>query len=274
MWLSDDVEEFPVNNDADEHIQDLFGADNRFETPKPEGLLKRIIEIASDPGDVVLDCFLGSGSTASTAQKLRRRWVGIERDAATVGDFARPRLARVVQGEDEGGITAAVDWGGGGGFRGLEVAPSMFTEDEGLVVLAEWATNGTLAEVTAAQLGFTYEPQPPFAARKGRKRLAVIDGLISEDVVRLLVSSLPDDDRLTVCGTAIEPSARTVLRELRPGSTLRKILRRSLLSIASARGRATSGATCWRRTVAARASCLGLQSPTARMRFRGSRWVS
>lgn len=194
-----------------------------FATPKPEQLLQRIIHIATNPGDVVLDCFLGSGTTAAVAHKMGRRWIVVERDSATVQTYAQPRLRKVVEGHDPGGITESAGWNGGGGFRVLDVAPSMFAVDIGRVVLADWATNGALAEATAAQLGYEYRPDPPFCGRKGRTRLAVIDGLVSEGAVRLLVPALAEDERLVVCGTAIDPDARTVLRELRPGSTMRKI---------------------------------------------------
>jgi adenine-specific DNA-methyltransferase len=154
---------------------------------------------------------------------MGRRWVGVEWNDETIANFAKPRLQRVVEGRNGGGITEAVDWAGGGGFRVLEVAPSMFEADQGLVFLADWMTNGALAEATAAQLGFEYETDPPFAGRKGRTRLAVVDGVANEAVIRLLVNALPERERLVVCGTGIDPDARPLLRELRPGSTLRKI---------------------------------------------------
>jgi len=99
----------------------------------------------------------------------------------------------------------------------------MFDEEDGTVYLAAWATSSRLAEACAAQLHYEFEPEPPFAGRRGRTRLAVVDGLLNEDVVRLLVANLPDDERLVVCGTAVDPAARTLLRELRPGSSVRKI---------------------------------------------------
>jgi adenine-specific DNA-methyltransferase len=99
----------------------------------------------------------------------------------------------------------------------------MFEADGGLVFLAERMTNGALAEATAAQLGYAYEADPPFAGRKGKIRLAVVDGVVNESVVRLLVSALGNGDRVVVCGTGIDTDARPILRELRPGSTLRKI---------------------------------------------------
>lgn len=198
-------------------------AGDAFSTPKPERLLERVLHIASNPGDIVLDCFLGSGTTAAVAHKMGRRWVGVERAAETVASYALPRLTKVVNGEDAGGITESIGWGGGGGFRVLGVAPSMFEEDEGLVVLADWATNGKLGEACAAQLGYEFCEEPPFCGRKGRVRLAVVDGLVSTDVVRVLVEQLETGERVTVCGTSYDPEARSVLKELCSGSTLRKI---------------------------------------------------
>ncbi len=283
LWFNAEVGH---NRTAKAELNALFPETNVFATPKPERLLQRIIQIATNPGDIVLDCFLGSGTTAAVAHKMGRRWVGIEREAATIEAFALPRLRKVVAGEDPGGISlvetltgedlaegvnpgesraaarvldawyksgaladisgldgvgdAAIKelvkflraadktkketiWNGGGGFRMLDVAPSMFVESHGQLFLSEWATNGQLAEATAAQLHYEYEFDPPFCGCRGRSRLTVIDGLVNEDVVRLLVGALADDERVVVAGTAVDPTSRSVLRELRPGSTVRKI---------------------------------------------------
>jgi adenine-specific DNA-methyltransferase len=211
------------SQDGKREIKTLFPDVEPFATPKPEKLLHRILQVASNPGDTVLDCFVGSGTTAAVAQKMGRRWVAVEREAETVEDFALPRLKKVVAGDDPGGISERADWSGGGGFRVLDVAESMFEADDGMVFLADWMTNGALAEATAAQLGFPYEDSPPFAGQKGRTRLAVVDGVVNEAVARILVSALPEEQRIVVCGTGIDTDARPVLRELRPGSTLRKI---------------------------------------------------
>ena len=205
------------------HLRHLFPGVSPFATPKPEELMARIIEIATSEGDIILDCFAGSGSTLTTAHKLGRRWVGIEWEASTLETFTVPRLTKVVTGADEWGISGEVGWEGGGGFRVLDVAPSMFDAEDGLVFLASWMTNGKLAEAPAAQLGFEYESDPPFSGRKGRARLAVVDGVVNESVVRLLVGALPERERVVICGTGIDTDARPILRELRPGSTLRKI---------------------------------------------------
>jgi len=216
-------QEVGTTGTAKAEIVELFPGRSPFDTPKPEHLIAREVQIASDPGDVVLDCFVGSGTTAAVAQKMGRRWVGIEREASTVDTYAVPRLSKVVRGEDPGGVTDASEWEGGGGFRVLEVAPSMFEADGGMVFLADSMTNGKLAEATAAQLGFEYEVAPPFVGRKGRTRLAVVDGVVNEAVVQILASALAERERVVICGTAIDTDARPILRELRPGSTLRKI---------------------------------------------------
>lgn len=211
------------NRTSKNEMRRLYPGVESFATPKPERLMERIIRIGSNPGEIVLDCFAGSGTTAAVAQKLGRRWVAIEWERETIETYISPRLQSVVRGDDGVGITEAVEWKGGGGFRVLDIAPSMFAEDAGLVVLADWAIGGELGEATAAQLGYDYEPEPPFVGRKGRARLAVIDGLVNPDVVRLLVRVLPERERLVLCGTAVDPETRDTLRELRPGSTVRKI---------------------------------------------------
>lgn len=214
-------EEVGFVRNGKEEVRALSG--DVFATPKPERLIQRIVHIATNPGDVVLDPFLGSGTTAAVAHKMGRRWVGVERSAETVDTFAAPRLTKVVNGEDPGGITEAAGWTGGGGFRLLDVAPSMFDAAEGSVVIADWASNGKLSEVTAAQLGFDFEPDAPFAGRRGRSRLAVIDGLVNPDVAEVLVDALPDGEVLTLCGTAVDESTGPALRKLRRGSVVRKI---------------------------------------------------
>ena len=243
IWLHDEVGD---NREAKSEVTRLFGREAIFATPKPERLLRKIIHIGSDPGDVVLDCFLGSGTTAAVAQKMGRRWVGIEM-LATYQQFAAPRLRHVIEGTDPGGVSSMTSWNGGGGFRMLDVAPSMFAESGGQVFLSDWATNSQLAEATAAQLHYGYQFDPPFCGRRGRSRLAVIDGLVSEDVIRLLVGALADDERIVVAGTAVDPMARTVLRSLRPGSTVRKIPQ----SILHEYRQVTASAGVGRRVVAA-----------------------
>jgi adenine-specific DNA-methyltransferase len=279
-------EEVGHNDESKKEILDLFPDVEPFDTPKPERLMRRILQIATNEDDLVLDCFAGSGTTAAVAQKLGRRWIAIEGRAETVASFTLPRLSKVVAGEDPGGVTgetltlavgdlpegtepadvrAAVKvvkalaehgmfgevpgatqevitallrkmrsesrtttelvtvWDGGGGFRVLDVAPSMFTARYGLVFLSEWATSGSLAEATAAQLGYEFKPDGPFVGRKGRSRLAVVDGLVNADVVRMLVQQADEAELLEIAATSTDPEATVLLRQLRRGSRLRKI---------------------------------------------------
>jgi adenine-specific DNA-methyltransferase len=217
------AEECDTTRRAKDEVKKLFRGKIPFATPKPERLMAKIIELASEPGDIVLDCFAGSGTTAAVAHKLGRRWVTSEREADTVVTYTRPRLEAVVAGADPGGITESAGWDGGGGFRVVQVGPSMFVDEGGVVVLATWADNGALARATAAQLGFTFEPAPPFCGRRGRARLAVVDGLVNAAVVGLLAEALPDDERLVVCASAVDPEAVDHASRLRPGTRVRKI---------------------------------------------------
>ncbi len=204
-----------------------------FSTQKPEALIQRILDMGSNPGDTVLDCFAGSGTTAAVAHKMERRWVVVEREHRNIESFIRPRLTRVVSGVDRGGITSAVGWKKGGGFRVFSVGASIYELLAGHVFLAERATNGEFAQAVCAQLGFSVVAEPPFAGRKGRLRLAVLDGVADADTVRALVSRLDDSERVVVVAKAATQEAEMMLRELSPGSRLRKaprdLLRRSVV---------------------------------------------
>lgn len=123
LWGKDDV---GSNRRSKNEMRALFPNEASFDTPKPERLVERIFQIATNPGDLVLDSFLGSGTTAAVAQKMGRRYIGIE-----MGDHAethcQPRLKKVVEGE-QGGISEAVNWKGGGGFRYYRLGVSVFDE--------------------------------------------------------------------------------------------------------------------------------------------------
>lgn len=222
LWLASEVgSNMTAKRD---HLRKMFPDLPAFATPKPEGLLERVIHIATDPGDIVLDCFAGSGTTAAVAHKMGRRWVTSELSPTNLANYTRPRLEKVVNNEDPRGITASVEWQGGGGFRVMEVGPSMFEADEdGGILLAEWATNGAFAEAVCAQLGYErLGPESrPFSGRKGRMRLAVVDGVAGDTEVDFLVSHLADGERLTLVAKAATEDAQDRLRTLSPGSRLR-----------------------------------------------------
>ncbi len=121
-------EDAGLNQHASAEMEKLFGEKAAFETPKPELLMQRILHIATHPGDLVLDSFLGSGTTAAVAHKMGRRWIGIEAGEHAV-THCLPRLKKVVEGE-QGGISVAVGWQGGGGFRFLSLGAPLFDADD------------------------------------------------------------------------------------------------------------------------------------------------
>lgn len=146
------------NQEAKRENIALFGAADAFDTPKPERLIQRIIHIASNSGDLILDSFLGSGTTAAVAHKMGRRYIGIE-----MGDHAythcKERLDKVISGEDEGGITKAVEWQGGGGYRFYELAPTLLNKDDfGECIINPEYDADMLAAAVALHEGFTYQP--------------------------------------------------------------------------------------------------------------------
>lgn len=156
LWLH---EEAGHNGEAKNEIRALFpNSEDMFLTPKPERLLKRVIEIASEPGDIVLDSFAGTGTTGAVAHKMSRRWIMVE-----LGDHCHthilPRLKKIIDGDDQGGITKAVDWKGGGGLRYYRIAPSLLKEDKwGNWVISKEYNATMLAEALCKLEGFTYSP--------------------------------------------------------------------------------------------------------------------
>jgi adenine-specific DNA-methyltransferase len=145
------------NQDAKREQQALHPKDP-FATPKPESLLGRIIEIGSNPGDWVLDSFAGSGTTGAVAHKMGRRWIMVELQD-TCHTHIIPRLTKVIDGTDPGGVTEATGWKGGGGFRYSKLAPSLLKKDK----FGQWVINPEynaemLAEALCKVEGFKYEP--------------------------------------------------------------------------------------------------------------------
>ena len=228
-WSSDEV---GSNQEAKrDHLRKLFPGVIPFATPKPERLLQRVVHIASNKGDIVLDCFAGSGTTAAVAHKMGRRWVTSEILSSTVEQFTLPRLMKVVAGEDPGGITKAVGWEGGGGFQSVTVGPSMYEDTPFGVLLAEWATNGRFARAVAGQLGFEFQPDAaPLCGVRGRMRLAVIDGTVGPEEIRQIVGALGEKERVTIVAKSVLPQAETILSEVSPGSRIRKAPRDLLTS--------------------------------------------
>jgi adenine-specific DNA-methyltransferase len=146
------------SQEAKREIQALFPDTIPFGTPKPERLIQRVIEMSSNPGDWVLDSFGGSGTTGAVAHKMARRWIMAELEE-TCHTHIIPRLQKVVDGTDAGGITEAVGWKGGGGFRYYKLAPSLLKTDKwGNLVINKEFNPDMLSEAVCKLEGYTYAP--------------------------------------------------------------------------------------------------------------------
>ncbi len=225
MWLPEEVGY--VRNGKQE-TKALLGGDP-FSTPKPEKLIERVMQVGSNPGDIVLDCFAGSGTTAAVAHKMGRRWVTVELSENTADTFTKPRLEKVIAGEDPGGITESAGWTGGGGFRDLRIASStwqVLDADAGLEVYRAEAVDGsTLRRAVAAQLGYALIEHPVFTGVRGRSRLAVVDGVVDATAVADIAAALAEGETALVAGTSVTDDAQTTLRELNKGSRVVRIPR-------------------------------------------------
>jgi adenine-specific DNA-methyltransferase len=161
-------EECGHTDEAKKEMHELFGRADAFDTPKPERLLQRILHIATNPGDLVLDSFAGSGTTGAVAHKLGRRWLMIEQGEHCHTHII-PRLRKVIDGQDPGGVTDTTGWKGGGGFRYFRVAPSLMEQDR----FGNWVISGKfepamLAEAVCKLEGFRYEPSDSVYWMHGR----------------------------------------------------------------------------------------------------------
>lgn len=204
-------EEVGHNQEAKKEIIDLFGANNAFDTPKPERLLRRIVEIGSRPGDIVLDSFAGSGTTGAVAHKMGRRWI-----MAELGEHCHthiiPRLKKVIDGEDKGGITEAVGWKGGGGFRYYHLAPSLLEKDK----WGNWIINKTynptmLAQAVCKLEGFTYAPSDTVYWQQGHSSeqdfIYVTTQNLSNDQLQVLSDEVGEGRSLLVLCSAFRGKA-------------------------------------------------------------------
>ncbi len=159
-----------TNKTAGEEMEYLFGNPKAFPYPKPETLISRIIELCTKENDLVLDSFLGSGTTAAVAHKMKRRWIGIE-----LGDHAythcKVRMDKVIDGYDKGGITISVNWQGGGGYKFYELAPTLIVKDKyGNPVFSDKYNPTMLTAAVAKINGFIYAPDEEVFWKQGHSQ--------------------------------------------------------------------------------------------------------
>lgn len=183
-----------------------FNNESIFATPKPERLLNRILHIATNPGDLVLDSFAGSGTTGAVAHKMGRKWIMVE-----LGDHCHthivPRLRKVIDGTDQGGISKAVNWHGGGGFRYHRLAPSLMEKDRwGREVISKNYNAAMLAQALCKLEGFTYQPSPEVWWQQGQSTtndfLYVTTQTLGPQELAALSEDVGDDRSLLVLCSA------------------------------------------------------------------------
>lgn len=182
-----------------------------FATPKPEKLLSRILALASNPGDLVLDSFAGSGTTGAVAQKMGRRWIMVEL-GEHIHTHIIPRLKRVVDGEDLGGVTEATNWKGGGGFRYYKLAPSLLEKDKwGNWVINKQYNAAMLAEALCKLEGFTYAPSDTIYWQHGHSTecdfVYVTTAHLTHDQLQQLSDEVGTERTLLVLCTAFRARA-------------------------------------------------------------------
>jgi len=204
------------------HQKTLFGENGVFDTPKPEDMLQRVLGMSTDPGDLVLDSFAGSGTTGAVAHKMGRRWIMIE-----LGEHCHthiiPRLKKVIDGEDQGGISEAVNWKGGGGFRYYRLAPSLLQQDR----WGQWVINKDYnAEMLAAAIckleGFTYAPSDAHYWQHGKSTendfIYVTTQSLTPEQLQALSDEVGEGRSLLVCCSAFRGDANRY-----PNLTVKKI---------------------------------------------------
>jgi adenine-specific DNA-methyltransferase len=202
IWLHNEV----GNNHVAREEAKAFNSVDAFATPKPERLLMRVIDLATNQDDIVLDSFAGSGTTGAVAHKMGRRWIMVE-----LGEHCHthiiPRMAKVIDGSDQGGISKAVNWKGGGGFRYYRIAPSLLEKDKwGNWVISDKFNAAMLAEAVCKLEGFVYAPSDTVYWQQGhsteRDFIYVTTANLSHDQLQQLSDEVGSDRSLLVVCSA------------------------------------------------------------------------
>ena len=194
---------------------------------KPEILIQKIFELCTNKGDLVLDSFAGSGTTGAVAHKMGRRWIMVE-----LGDHIHthiiPRLHKVIDGTDQGGISQAVSWQGGGGFRYYRLAPTLIINDKwGNPIINPDYNPAMLAEAIAKLEGFTYQPSDTLWWQHGysteRDFIYVTTQTLSADQLQALSEEVGADRTLLICCAAYRGVTADKATERFPNLTIKKI---------------------------------------------------
>lgn len=207
IWYRNDVGD---NQEAKKEIKVLFGQ-SIFDTPKPERLLERILFLGTKSGDLVLDSFLGSGTTAAVAHKMGRKYIGIEMGAHAY-THCKVRLDKVIDGSDQGGISEDIEWKGGGAYKFYELAPSFIAKDEfGNTVIDDFYNDSKLIKAMCKLMNFTYKPSETeywkHGVGQGKNYLYITTQLLTSGMVQQIAAHLAEGESLIVCPKKFEPGA-------------------------------------------------------------------
>ncbi|MGI8835119.1 MAG: site-specific DNA-methyltransferase [Pyrinomonadaceae bacterium] len=218
LWA--DSKTFGLNQQGVREIRTLGLPD--FPTPKPELLMMRILELASNPGDLVLDSFAGTGTTGAVAHKMNRRWIMVEL-GEHIHTHVIPRLKKVIDDKDQGGASIESDWKGGGGFRYYRLAPSLLEKDKwGNWVINKDYNAAMLAEALCKLEGFTYAPSDSIYWQHGhsteRDFVYVTTAHLTHDQLQQLSEEVGTERTLLVLCTAFRARADQF-----PNLTVKKI---------------------------------------------------
>lgn len=224
IWTAKEV---GTNDEAKKGLLQLLPNIPVFDNPKPEGLIERVLHIATNPGDLVLDSFAGSGTTGAVAHKMGRRWIMVE-----LGEHCHthiiPRLQKVIDGEDQGGISKAVNWQGGGGFRYFHLAPTLIVNDKwGNQIINPDYNPEMLAEALAKLEGFTYMPSENLWWQHGYSSendfIYVTTQSLSAEQLQVLSDEVGAGRSLLICCSAWRGITADQATERFPNLSLKKI---------------------------------------------------
>lgn len=214
LWLRDDVGD---NQEAKKEIKTIFGNDV-FDTPKPERLIKKILLLGSKEGDIILDSFLGSGTTIAVAHKMKRRWIGIEL-MDTAYTHCKKRIDMVINGEDSGGITNDVGWTSGGGYKFYELAPTLINEDSfGQVVINPEYNSDMLAATIAIHEGYKYNPSKECywkqSINENNSFLFVTTNHVTKQMIESVLVDLKEDEHLLIICKSFDTNVITGVKNI------------------------------------------------------------
>ncbi|MDP3970912.1 MAG: site-specific DNA-methyltransferase [bacterium] len=210
------------NQESKREIKELF-RDDVFDTPKPERLIKRILDLASKPGDWILDSFLGSGTTSAVAHKMNRRHIGIE-----YGEHANthclPRLRKVVDNTDGLLLSETLSWKGGGGFKFYNLAPSLLQKDKyGNWVIDEKYNANMLSAAMCKHEGFRFAPHEELYWKQGQStetdHIFVTTAFVTVEQLDKIHEEMNDEESLLICAKSYAPECDS----RHPNITIKKI---------------------------------------------------